>query len=333
MPGSIDDFGGFSLDLPHDLGRYRLDAEIGRGGMGIVYHAEDTMLERPVAVKVLLPQLAADSGFVARFKREAQMAARLEHPCIVTVHDVGQLEGLVFFVMRLVTGKPMDRLIEEGLPWSRAENIAIQIADAMAYAHENKVIHRDIKPENVIVSKDGQITITDFGLARPEQQAGGPTQAGIILGTPGYMPPEQALGKQVDQRADIYSYGVMLFELITGDLPFDGETAFSIINQHISTPAPAVTSLKPNTPKWLSDLVAKLLEKEPAARPQSMAEVAEMLRNQQGSVIEVAETAADEVDNTAQGVVARIRGGELALADALMKASCSSTAASCPGAC
>ena len=143
-------------------------------------------------------------------------------------------------------------------------------------------------------------------------RAGGPTQAGIILGTPGYMPPEQALGKQVDQRADIYSYGVMLFELITGDLPFDGETAFSIINQHISTPAPAVTSLKPNTPKWLSDLVAKLLEKEPAARPQSMAEVAEMLRNQQGSVIEVAETAADEVDNTAQGVVARIRGGELA---------------------
>ncbi len=136
MPADTDpDITGFTLELPYELGRYRLEAEIGRGGMGIVYHAVDSMLERAVAIKVLLPQLAADGSFVQRFKREAQMAARLEHPNIVTVHDVGQQEGLVYFVMRLVTGKPLDYLIDEGIPWVRAESIAIQVADAMAYAH------------------------------------------------------------------------------------------------------------------------------------------------------------------------------------------------------
>lgn len=321
MSDNLDsDLTGFQLELPYELGRYRLEAEIGRGGMGIVYHAEDTMLDRPVAVKVLLPQLAADSQFVQRFKREAQMAARLEHPNIVTVHDVGQVEGLVYFVMRLVTGKPLDRLMEEGLPWSRAETIAVQVAEAMAYAHEHHVIHRDIKPENVIVSREGIVTITDFGLARPEQQAGGPTQAGVILGTPGYMAPEQALGKDVDHRADIYAFGVMLFELISGDLPYDGETAFSIINQHISAPIPDVRQLKPNTPPWLAELVERALAKNPEDRPRSMSEVSETLRSQQGSEIEKAAAAkTGEEDVSAQGLVRRIRAGEMSLAAALHK--------------
>ncbi|MCC7494950.1 MAG: protein kinase [Fimbriimonadaceae bacterium] len=315
-----DELGGFELQLPHELGRYRLEAEIGRGGMGAVYYAVDTLLERPVAVKVLLPQLAADTQFVQRFKREAQMAARLEHPNIVTVHDVGQVEGLVYFVMRFVSGKPLDRLIEEGISWTRAEHFALQVADAMAYAHENQVIHRDIKPDNVIISKDGVVTITDFGLARPEaQKAGGPTQAGLILGTPGYMAPEQALGTDVDARADIYAFGVMLFELITGQLPFDGETAFSIINQHINTPAPDLKTLQPNCPPWLADLVARLLAKKPADRPQRMAEVAQMLRTQQGSAVAPVEAGSSSDDTTAQGLIGRIRRGELSLAEALQK--------------
>ena len=326
MPSDYDpDTSSFELELPYELGRYRLEAEIGRGGMGIVYHAEDTMLERAVAVKVLLPQLAADGSFVARFKREAQMAARLEHPNIVTVHDVGQQEGLVYFVMRLVTGKPLDYLIEDGIAWARAESIAIQVADAMAYAHEHSVIHRDIKPENVIVGKDGSVTITDFGLARPEQQAGGPTQAGIILGTPGYMAPEQALGTNVDQRADIYAFGVMLYELITGDLPFDGETAFSIINQHISAPPPDLGALRPETPKYLASLVKKLMAKEKDDRPQSMREVSEILRSKQGSATkrvkatETGEVATVAEDTSTGNVVEQVRQGKLSLTDALVQ--------------
>lgn len=303
----------FQLELPYELGRYRLDAEIGRGGMGAVYHAIDTMLDRPVAVKVLLPQLAADRQFVQRFMREAQMAARLEHPSIVTVHDVGNQDGLVYFVMRLAVGLPLDRLIENGLPWERAEHIALQVAEALAYAHSEGVIHRDIKPENVIVAKDGSVTITDFGLARPEQQAGGPTQAGVILGTPGYMAPEQALGKAVDHRADLYAFGVMLYELASGQLPFDGETAFSIINQHINTPAPKLSDVKPAAPPWLVTLIDRLLSKDPAKRPASMAEVCEVLRANQGSELQAAETG----QVTAQSVVARVRRGELSLAAAL----------------
>lgn len=323
MPVDTDpDLTGFQLELPYELGRYRLEAEIGRGGMGIVYHAEDTMLERAVAVKVLLPQLAADASFVQRFKREAQMAARLEHPNIVTVHDVGQVEGLVYFVMRLVTGKPLDYLIDEGLAWSRAESIAIQVADAMAYAHEHAVIHRDIKPENVIVGKDGAVTITDFGLARPEQSASGPTQAGIILGTPGYMAPEQALGKDVDARADIYAFGVMLYELITGDLPYDGETAFSIINQHISAPPPDLSKLRPETPAYLSELVAKLMAKEKDDRPQSMREVSETLRSKQGSATRAATPAGEAAgpagdSGSAASVVEQVRQGRISLAQAI----------------
>ena len=304
----------FELDLPYEMGRYLLDAEIGRGGMGAVYHATDTMLDRPVAVKVLLPQLAADRQFVQRFTREAQMAARLEHPNIVTVHDVGNQDSLVYFVMRMVMGKPLDHLIEEGIPWPRAEAIALQVADAMAYAHEEGVIHRDIKPENVIVSKDNTVTITDFGLARPEQQGkGGPTQAGVILGTPGYMAPEQALGGDVDHRADIYAFGVMLFELATGQLPFDGETAFSIINQHISTPPPTLRSVNAKAPVWLNDLIDKCLKKKPADRIGSMRDVAEALRDNQGSQLK--EVVAGEV--SAQDIVSKIRSGQETLASAL----------------
>ncbi len=315
------DLTGFTPKLPYELGRYRLDAEIGRGGMGAVYHAEDTMLDRAVAVKILLPALAADHNFVQRFKREAQMAARLEHPNIVTVHDVGEQNHLVYFVMRFVTGRPLDRLIEEGLPWARAESIAVQVAEAMAYAHENKVIHRDIKPENVIVSKDGLVTITDFGLARPQAEASGPTQAGVVLGTPGYMAPEQATGEEVDHRADIYSFGVMLFELATGTLPFDGKTAFAIINQHINTPPPTVKDRQPQAPDWLSNLVARLLAKEPAKRPQTMAEVSDILKSKQGSSLEssAAGKTAKPTDATAQGLVAAVRRGDVSLADALRK--------------
>ncbi len=184
------------------------------------------------------------------------------------------------------------------------------------------MIHRDIKPENVIVSKDGSVTITDFGLARPEQAASGPTQAGIILGTPGYMAPEQALGKDVDQRADIYAFGVILYELITGDLPYDGETAFSIINQHISAPPPDLKKLRPETPGYLSELVTKLMAKEKDSRPQSMREVSEILRSKQGSGTRAAKPARDRAAATtdsgsAANVVEQVRTGRLSLGQAL----------------
>jgi class 3 adenylate cyclase len=305
------EFSEFTLEMPYDLGRYRLETEIGRGGMGIVYLGQDTLLERPVAVKVLIPQLAADRQFVQRFTREAQMAARLEHPNIVTVHDVGQANNLVYFVMRMVVGKPMDRLLHEGLTWTEGEPIALQIAEALAYAHAHGVIHRDIKPENVIVGSDGTVTITDFGLARPEQQSGGPTRAGVILGTPDYMPPEQALGEEVDARADIYSFGVMLFEMLTGRLPFAGNSPLAVINQHINAAPPRVTSVRADVPPYLDNLVARLLEKDPHKRPASMTEVSEGLRGQIGAVAEEAE----KVEG--HDIVARVRRGEVNLATAL----------------
>ena len=309
---SIDELSSFELPLPHDLGRYRLEAEIGRGGMGIVYLGHDTMLDRPVAIKLLLPQLAADVQFVQRFTREAQMAARLEHPNIVTVHDVGQSEGLVYFVMRMVHGRPMDRLLSEGMSWTTGEPLAVQIADAIAFAHAHGVIHRDIKPENVIVGKDGSVTITDFGLARPEQQSGGPTRAGVILGTPDYMAPEQALGGTVDARTDIYSFGVMLFEMIAAKLPFEGNSPFAVINQHINSPAPRLRSVAADAPPYLDQLVARCLEKEADKRPASMSEVRDVLRGQIG-------TASEQTDTSAgHDAVARVRRGELSLASAMV---------------
>ena len=303
----------FALDLPYDLGRYRLEAEIGRGGMGIVYLAHDTMLDRPVAIKVLLPQLAADGQFVQRFTREAQMAARLEHPSIVTVHDVGEANSLVFFVMRMVIGKPLDRLLTEGMAWTDAEPIAVAVADGIAYAHSHGVVHRDIKPENVIVADDGTVTITDFGLARPEAQSkGGPTQAGAILGTPDYMSPEQALGADVDARADIYSFGVMLYEMLCGHPPFAGGSAFAVINQHIHTPAPRVRDTRADVPAYLDELVARCLEKDRDKRPISMSDVSDTLRGQVGALAEAEETAPAGHD-----IIARVRRGEVALASAI----------------
>ncbi|MBI5833234.1 MAG: protein kinase [Armatimonadetes bacterium] len=303
----------FALDLPCELGRYRLEAEIGRGGMGIVYLAHDTLLDRPVAIKVLLPQLAADAQFVQRFTREAQMAARLEHPSIVTVHDVGEAKSLVYFVMRMVIGKPLDRLLSEGLTWADAEPIAMQVADGISYAHGHGVVHRDIKPENVIVSDDGVVTITDFGLARPETQTkGGPTQAGAILGTPDYMSPEQAMGDEVDARADIYSYGVMLYEMLCGHPPFTGNSAFAVINQHINTVAPRVRNARADVPAYLDELVARCLEKDRDKRPATMTEVRDILSGQVGALSE-----AQETTTVGHDIVARVRRGEVALATAI----------------
>ena len=255
-------------------GRYRLDSEIGRGGMGVVYRATDLELHRPVAVKVISENSSADAR--ERLIREARAAAALNHPHIVSVHDVGEANGLPFFVMELVDGPSLSRTPPSDL--TRIVEIGLQICGALEHAHLNKIVHRDLKPDNVLISTTGQsVKLADLGLALPGHGAR-ISQAGLVLGTPSYMAPEQALGQKVDARTDLYALGVLLYELTTGRVPFAGSDALTVLSQHVHAPPVPPRVLRPDLPRALELLILRLLEKNPDARFQSAAEVAAALR-------------------------------------------------------
>ena len=210
--------------------RYRIERELGRGGMATVYLAHDLQHDRPVALKVLHPELAATLG-PDRFQREIKLAARLQHPHILTVHDSGEAAGRLWFTMPCVEGESLrNRLAREGqVPVEDALQIAREMADALDYAHRHGVVHRDIKPENILLA-EGHALLADFGISRPLGTAGERlTETGIVVGTPAYMSPEQATGEAVDGRTDIYSLGVVLFEMLAGEPPFTGPTPQAII--------------------------------------------------------------------------------------------------------
>ena len=253
-------------------GRYRLDAEIGRGGMGVIYRAQDTLLQRPVAVKVLAQDGLGSEGR-ARLLHEAQAAARLNHQNIVTVHDAGETEGQPFVVMELVEGVSLfDRrpaTIDESI------RIARQICNALEHAHRNGIIHRDLKPENVLVTPDGTAKLMDFGLAR--SIASRLTHEGAMAGTVFYLAPELALGKPPDGRADLYALGVMLYEFTTGQLPFPGDDPFAVITQHLHAPLVPPRAKNEAIPIALDTLIVRLLSKNPDERPPSAAAVIQML--------------------------------------------------------
>jgi serine/threonine protein kinase len=269
------------------LGHYRILEPIGEGGMGEVYAAEDTRLHRRVALKVLPGLLAADPERRLRFEREAQTIAALNHPNIVTIHSVEEANGTLFLTMELVDGKPLSEMIpRSGLPVGTALKIAIGISDAMAAAQQRGITHRDLKPANVMLTADGRVKVLDFGVAKlrdleiagaAEDLTVGPTRQltgeGRIIGTIAYMSPEQAEGKSVDPRSDIFSLGVLLHEMVTGDRPFKGDTNVSIISSILKdTPAP-ITDLNPALPSDLARIVRRCLAKDPARRYQSAADV------------------------------------------------------------
>jgi len=259
------------------LNRYRLDAEIGRGGMGTVYRAHDVLLDRPVAVKVLADTRLGTEGR-ARLLREAQAAARLNHPNIVAVYDAGETDGASrapFIVMELVEGQTLYKQPPDSL--EAALVIGRQICLALDHAHRHSIIHRDLKLENVVITAEGVVKLTDFGLARnvSRQTPGQPES--VFVGTVYYLAPEQALGQAVDQRTDLYALGVLLYELTTLRLPFDGDDALAVISHHIHTPVTPPRAHRPDLPSELDALIVRLLSKRPDDRPATAAEVREAL--------------------------------------------------------
>lgn len=263
------------------LGRYEILSELGQGAMGVVYKAIDPLIDRAVAIKTIKLDLSRDelANFEERFYREAKSAGRLNHPNIVTIHDVGKTDNVAYMAMEFLEGRALREVLDVHTAMSIDEivDIAAQIADGLAYAHENGIVHRDIKPANIMLVRDGIAKITDFGIA--QTPTGSRTLAGTVLGSPKYMAPEQVLGKTVDGRSDLFSLGVVLYEMLTGESPFNGDnintTMYRILNE---TPVPPKT-LTPRIPDVFNAIVAKLLAKHPDERYQSAGELAIDLRN------------------------------------------------------
>src|SRR5690242_2331835 len=249
---------------------YEVDSEIGRGGMGVVYRAKDKRLKRTVAIKVLPPELAFQSAIKTRFLREAETAAQLSHPNIVPIYSVDEAESLVFFVMAYISGDNLaKRLHDTGvLNTDDVRRVSREVADALAYAHERGVVHRDIKPDNILLdSTTGRAMVTDFGIARASEGDNRLTATGMAIGTPAYMSPEQAAGdRQIDGRSDLYSLGVVAYQMLAGQLPFQASSTAAMLMKHISERPAPLDQVRPDVPPDLSAAIMMLLEKEPANR-------------------------------------------------------------------
>jgi serine/threonine protein kinase len=259
------------------LGGYSLVEELGKGGMAVVYKAYQPKLERWVAVKVLNPIYTADedeSEILTRFQREARAIAALRHPNILTIHDYGEEEGLAYIVMEYVeAGTLKDRLTGDPFDWKRAVNLAMGLGRALAYAHDQGIIHRDVKPANVLLPREDWPLLADFGLVKLQQARRALTQPGMTLGTPAYTSPEQAVGEAVDHRADIYALGVVLFEMVTGRLPFESDKPFEVLLMHMNEPPPRPRDLVTDMPEIVEDAILKALAKSPDDRYDQMSEM------------------------------------------------------------
>ncbi len=260
------------------LGSYEVEEEIGRGGMGVVYRAYQPNLQRQVAVKVLLPHLAKDAEFVERFLREARSAAKLHHPGLVTIFDVGEIEGTYFFSMQWLQGKTLEEKLEEGrLPVEEVVDVVCQMAAALGFAHEAGVVHRDVKPANVIVDERGRAVLTDFGIAKAGNETR-LTRVGASVGSPDYMAPEQISGGSIDPRTDLYALGVLFHHLLTGEPPYSGDAPIAVAYQHLNAPVPSAREKRSEVPPELDEVVAKLMAKAPEDRFQSAEELLAALR-------------------------------------------------------
>jgi serine/threonine protein kinase len=254
--------------------RYELVELVGAGGMSSVYKAHDGLLERNVALKILHPHYGDDAEYVERFRREARMVAQMSHPHIVTVIDRGEDDGQQYIVFEFVDGENLKQLVERAgpLPARRVVELGIAIADALAFAHEHGLVHRDVKPQNVLLTADGEAKVTDFGIARSLDVEHGVTQTGTVLGTSNYLSPEQASGRPVTRATDVYSLGVVLYELLTAEVPFPGENFVAVAMKHVNEPVPDIAGKRPDAPRRLVAAVERALEKDPARRFGSMDE-------------------------------------------------------------
>ncbi len=249
------------------LGEYDVQAELGRGGMAAVFLAHDIALDRKVAVKVMSPALLTGQGMAERFKREARTAASLSHPNIIPIYAVKQSAHLLFFVMKFIEGRSLDSVIKElgPLPTPLVQAILHHVGDALGYAHRRGIIHRDVKPANIMVDSDGHTIVTDFGIAKVVE-AKGLTMTGATVGTPAYMSPEQCAARDITGASDQYSLGIVAYEMLTGNPPFEAETLVGVLYAQCHTPPPPITDARPDLPRPLASAVMRMLEKEPRKR-------------------------------------------------------------------
>src|SRR5262245_52136800 len=278
------DIVGLQQRLQTALGKqFTVGPLLGQGGFAVVFRARDHTLNRDVAVKVMDTAGAPSPLLTDRFVREAQTIARLEHPHIVPIYEVGQTADLLFIVMRCVDGPSLRQLLgtsaSRRLSLRDAARVARQVADALAHAHADNVVHRDVKPDNILMDKRGHVMVTDFGIAKAAQAATAAplTTEGMIMGTPQYMSPEQATGDPVDGRSDIYSLGIVLYQMLTGSPPFDGESSAKIIALQISAVPPDIRRVRSDVSPELAAVLDRMLAKDPAARYQSASEVSQAL--------------------------------------------------------
>ncbi|HVB86129.1 MAG TPA: tetratricopeptide repeat protein, partial [Candidatus Dormibacteraeota bacterium] len=261
--------------------RYRIESLIGQGGMGRVYKAYDRELDRTIAIKVVREGVMGETNALERFKQELVLASKISHKHILRIHDLGEVNGVKFITMAYVDGKDLHQVLKESprLPLDRVLNYAAQLADALLAAHLEGVVHRDLKPQNVLVDKNDQLYVSDFGLAKSfAEGAAGMTQTGAFLGTPRYMSPEQAEGKATDGRSDLYAFGLILYEMAAGDIPFTGKSSLELMYQRISVAPKNPKLLNPEIPNWLAQIIMRCLEKDPEARYQNANEILEDLK-------------------------------------------------------
>ena len=263
------------------VGRYELIEKIGEGGMAVVYKGKDRLLNRYVAVKILRPEFTKDAQFIENFKRESQAAAGLQHPNIVSVYDVGKEGNIHFIVMELIDGRPLSDIISERAPldYKQAIEITRQVASALSLAHRNNIIHRDVKPHNIMITRDGIAKLADFGIAKAVSDSTLVTETSRVIGSVHYFSPEQARGSYVDERSDIYSLGIVLYEMLTGQVPFDGDNPVQVALMHINDDIVPPSKLVPGIPPALEKLVMKATDKFQSNRYKNADELLEDLQN------------------------------------------------------
>jgi serine/threonine-protein kinase len=265
-------------------GRYRLLERIGSGGMAAVYRAQDLKLGRFVAIKMLHESLTSDENFLRNFQQEAHAAANLTHPNIVTVHDIGQDNHRHYIVMEFIDGQTLKQLIRQQnqqdtlLPISRTLDLSIQICNGLGYAHRANLVHCDMKPQNVLVTRDDRVKVADFGIARAISEASQQLGSSQVWGTPQYFSPEQAAGESPTPASDVYGIGVIMFEMLTGHLPFSADTPTALALKHLQEVPPSIIESNPTVPRQLDQIVQKLLAKEPAARYRTAGQLGRVLQ-------------------------------------------------------